>query len=109
MEVMVDDDFRSSVTWLKELGEKSKAERDFDAFEREMVVGERKRKREEEEEDEMKGELVEGMSWEEWERRRRQVEEKVDECGAGARVCRLVEREVGDVVRWVWGVFDKGP
>ena len=103
MEVMVDDDFRSSVTWLKELGEKSKAERDFDAFEREMVVGERKRKREEED-DERKRVMVEI-----WERQSRQVAENVDECGAGARVCRLVEREVGDVVRWVWGVFDKGP
>ncbi|KAL8882374.1 MAG: hypothetical protein Q9198_000620 [Flavoplaca austrocitrina] len=108
MEVMVDDEFRSSVIWLKELGEKSKEERDFDAFEREMVVGERKRKRKEAE-DERKRELMEGMSWEEWERRRRQVGENVDECGAGARVCRLVEREVGDVVRWVWGVFDAGP
>ncbi|KAL8904115.1 MAG: hypothetical protein Q9171_007159 [Xanthocarpia ochracea] len=96
MEVFVDGEIGQLAFGWDELGRKTKEERDFEDFELSLGVAERNRK--------MKEELEKEAA----QAKRSQVEaerreaEKVEEKRLRRRMWRMVEKEVGGVMRWVW-------
>ncbi|KAL8921346.1 MAG: hypothetical protein Q9172_004074 [Xanthocarpia lactea] len=96
MEVFVDGEIGQLALGWDKLGRKTKEERDFEDFELSLGVGEWNRKMEEQLEKEAAQAKRSRMEAE------RREAEKMKEKRLCRRTWRMVEKEVGGVMRWIW-------